>query len=158
MNPAPTTVRVKSEPPAAAPDGLRLEMDGVGLGAVMKKAAELLAAPSVLTVTVTENCEISRFAATDAVNWFALTNEVGSKTPFHWTIELALNPVPFTVRVKAAPPATDVSGLRLVIAEMGPTAGVTVKDEPALVVPFVVTVTVAVPCEAIRLATILAVS
>ena len=60
------------------------------------------------------------------------------------------------MRVNDPPPATAVAGLRLVITDT--TAAVTVKDEPALVVPFVVTVTVAVPCEAIRLAAILAVS
>ena len=60
------------------------------------------------------------------------------------------------MRLNDPPPATAVAGFKLVIT--GPTVGVTVKDEPALVVPFVVTVTVAVPCEAIRLAAILAVS
>ena len=67
--------------------------------------------------------------------------------PFQRTPELAANPEPFTVRVKAAPPACAVAGFKLLITGV---ALVIVKDEPLLAVPPVLTVTVAVPAEVIR--------
>ena len=51
---------------------------------------------------------------TFAMSCVALTKVVGSAEPFHWTVELALMPVPFTVSVNAAPPMETVEGFRLV--------------------------------------------
>lgn len=81
---------------------------------------------------------------------------VGKEAPFHRTVELAANPEPLTVRLNAAPPACAVEGFRLLIAVGVP--AVIVKDEPPLAVPFVLTVTVAVPCEPMRLVAINAVN
>jgi hypothetical protein len=64
-------------------------------------------------------------------------------------IELAANPEPLTVKLNAAPPACAIEGFRLLITGI---AGVIVNVEPLDVVPFVLTVTVADPCAAIRLA------
>jgi hypothetical protein len=56
-----------------------------------------------------------RLAATVAVNCVALTYVVVRGVPFHCTIDPVTKPIPFTVRVKAGPPAVAVVGLRLVI-------------------------------------------
>ena len=63
----------------------------------------------------------------------------------HMTVEPLRNPVPVTVSVKAAPPATAVDGLREVI--LGPLV-VKVDPEDIAALSFF-TVTLAVPAEAI---------
>ena len=70
--------------------------------------------------------------------------------------ELAVNPEPFTVRVNAAPPACADDGLRLLI--VGFAADEIVKAELLDIVPLALTVTVAVPCVAMLLASIAAVN
>src|SRR5712692_5387245 len=97
-----------------------------------------------------------RVASTEAVNLPAFTKVVGSAVSFHRMVELAVNAEPFTVRVKAAPPACAVDGLKLVMVGVG--GAVIVKGDPLEVAPFALTVTVAVPAEVIRLAPIDAVS
>jgi hypothetical protein len=47
-----------------------------------------------------------------AVSLVAETNIVLRFDPFHCTVEPAINPVPFTVSVKAAPPANEEVGER----------------------------------------------
>jgi hypothetical protein len=74
---------------------------------------------------------------------------VGSGDPFHKIVELAANPEPFTVRVSPAPPACAIEGVMVLIV------GFKVDDEIVNVelldtVPFVLTVTVAVPGAAMR--------
>ena len=49
-------------------------------------------------------------AAIAAVSWVALTNVVVFDTPLKVTADVATNPVPFTVRVNAAPPAVALVG------------------------------------------------
>jgi hypothetical protein len=95
--------------------------------------------------------------ATDAVNWFALTNVVGSEDPFHETVEFAVKPKPLTVRVNAGPPACAEGGARLVMVGAG-FAALIVKLKLLLTVPAALTATEAIPGEAIRLAAIEAVN
>jgi hypothetical protein len=52
---------------------------------------------------------------TEAVSILALTNVVASKFPFHSTTELEEKLFPFTVSVKALPPATVHDGDEVVI-------------------------------------------
>ena len=155
VNAEPFTVRVKAAPPAWAVEGARLVMVGVGT-AVIVKADPLEVAPFALTVMVAVAGEVIRAASTEAVNLPAFTKVVGSGVSFHRTVELAVNAEPFTVRVKAAPPACAVDGLKLVIVGVG--GAVIVNGDPLEVTPFALTVTVAAPAEAMRLAATDAVS
>ena len=155
VNPDPFTVRVNVAPPDVAVDGLRLLIAG-GTPAVIVKAEPLDIAAPVLTVTVATPCVAIRVSAMAAVSVLAFMNVVGIDMPFHKTVEFAANPDPFTVNVNETPPACAAVGLRLLIAT-GPGA-VIVKTEPLVTIPLTFTVTVAVPCEAMRLPGIDAVS
>ena len=73
----------------------------------------------------------------------AFTNVVVSGVPFHAIVELAAKPEPFTVRVKAAPPACALDGFRLLIIAAG--NGVIENADPFDIVPLAPTVIVAVP-------------
>src|ERR1035441_10973565 len=84
-----------------------------GVGRAMVKVRELDGPPSLSTVTVAEPVAAMRAAGTLAVNWEALTNLVTSGTPFHCTVDVAVNPEPARVRVKAVPPGAAELGLRL---------------------------------------------
>jgi hypothetical protein len=66
-------------------------------------------------------------ARIDAVTWVALTYVVVRFVPFHLTTEPEMKLVPFTVRVKAAPPAVADEGLRLVVVGMGLSGTLIVK-------------------------------
>ena len=79
--------------------------DVPGFAELTVKMELLEMAPPEFTVTVTEVGERIRFEATEAVNCVALTKVVGRAVPFQRTVEPEVNPEPFTVRVKAAPPA-----------------------------------------------------
>jgi hypothetical protein len=68
-----------------------------------------------------------------------------------------VNPEPFTVSVNPAPPACVEEGLRLVMVTFA-VAAVMVKDTPLDDAPLELTVTVAMPCVAIRLAETVALS
>ena len=54
-------------------------------------------------------------AATAPVKLVALPKVVGRGDPFHKIVELAENPVPVTVSVRAWPPAWAADGLKLLI-------------------------------------------
>ena len=54
-----------------------------------------------------------------AVNCVALTKVVVLAAPLNFTTEVETNPVPFTVRVKAAPPAVALVGEREVAVGAG---------------------------------------
>ena len=81
----------------------------------------------------------------------ALTKVVGSLEPFQRTVAAAEKFEPLTLRVKVGPPAWAVEGERLVMERAG--AAVIVKVESPDVTPLALTVTVAVPWAAMRLAT-----
>jgi hypothetical protein len=150
----PLTVRVNAGPPAGVVEGLRLVMVGAS-GAPMVKVEPLDVAPLSLTVIVADPCEAMRVAVTAAVNWVPLTKVVVRAEPFQRIDELAVKPEPLTVRVKFLPPAGAVEGFRLVIVRA---SAVMVKAEPLEVAPFALTVTVADPCEAMRVAAMEAVN
>jgi hypothetical protein len=112
-NLVPVTVRIKAGPPAMVEVGERLEFVGAGLLIVRVSAFE--EAPLVSAVTCAIPAKAMSVAGMAAVSRVAETKVVGRLLPFHWTTDDPLmNPVPFTVRVKAAPPAVRVVGLRLV--------------------------------------------
>jgi len=141
--------------PACTDDGLRLVTVGTA-GAIVK--IELFdTTPLVLTVTVAAPCVPIRLELTAPVNRLVFPKVVGTAAPFHKIVELAENPEPFTVSVKLGPLACAIDGLMLLITGTG-VAGVIVNVELLDVAPLVETATVAVPCAAIRLATIVAVS
>src|ERR1017187_9790890 len=85
----------------------------VGGGRAMVKVRALDGPPSLSKVTVAVPLVAMRAAGTLAVNWEALTNLVTRGAPFHCTVEVAANPAPAMVRVKAAPPGAAALGLRL---------------------------------------------
>jgi hypothetical protein len=149
----PLIVRVKAAPPAAAELGLRLVM--VGITELMVNLAAADVPPVVVTVMLAVPAVAIRPAGTAAVTWLALTNVVVSTVVPHCTFAPETKFVPLIVRVKAAPPAVAELGLRLVMVGGG---RLMVNVAPADVPPVVVTVTLAVPIVAIRLAGTLAVS
>jgi hypothetical protein len=86
---------------------------------------------------------------------FALTYSVDNGVPFHFTVALEKKFVPVTLRGNAGPPA--IAELGLMLAIVGGTVFM-VNVAPSDVPRLVVTVTVAVPGVAIRLAGTVAVS
>ena len=153
-NPDPFTVRVKAGLPACIVEGFRLLITGVA-PAVMMNVELFETPPLALTVMLGAPCEAISPLPTDAVSWLALTNTVGNPDPFHRTVEPAVNPEPFTVKVNPAPPAGVCGGLRLVIVGTG---AVTVKEAPLDKTPPLLTATVKTPSELMKLAGIAAVN
>ena len=79
-------------------------------------------------------------ARIEAVTFVALTKAVVRALPFHFTTTPVAKPVPFTVRVKATPPAVAVAGDKDV--STGATTGATtVKVRGPDVMPPLFTVT-----------------
>ena len=144
-NPLPFTVNVNAGPPATTGNGLSEEIAGPW---AMVKFTLPEVTPPETTVTVAVPCDAIRLADTAAVNCVALTYVVDSDVPFHFTTAPEANPLPFTVSVKADPPAVALEGLSEVIAG----GGLMVNVAPPEVTPPETTVMVAVPCDAIRLA------
>ena len=157
MNPLPFTVRVKAAPPAVALAGDREVTVGRGLGALMVNA-ELLEVPppGVGLETVTGAVPAAAMSAAEmaACSCEALTNVVVRAEPFHLTTELLMNPLPFTVRVKAAPPAVALAGDREVTVGKGLGALMVNAELPEVPPPGagLETVTGAVPAAAISAA------
>jgi hypothetical protein len=143
----PVTVKVKSEPPASADAGERLPI--VGTAELMAKAAAADVPPASVTVTFAEPVVAIRLAGTAAVRLVALTKVVVNAVPFHCTVAPETKFVPVTVSENAAPPAIAEEGERL--AMVGG-AALMVKVEPGDVPPELVTVTLAEPGVASRLA------
>jgi hypothetical protein len=143
-NPVPLTVSVKDGPPAVAVFGEIALMTGAGL--IVKVTAFDVTAPD-RTVIWAVPALAMRFAGTDAVIRLALTKVVVSWFPFHWTAAPDWKPLPFTVSVKAGPPAVALVGEMLVRAG----AAVTVKLTEFDVKVFDTTVIGMVPGLATRL-------
>jgi hypothetical protein len=145
----PFTVSVKASPPAGVEAGLRLVIAGVGM--VMEKlvAVDVLP-PEFATVTLALPPLAISAAVTVAVTCVLLTNVVGSAVPFHCTVAPERKLAPLTVRVKSDPPAFADAGLRPLMVGVGMLIGnvVTVEALP----PLFVTVILALPGLAIRLA------
>ena len=68
---------------------------------------------------VADPCCAIRFAGTEAVITLAFRTLVESAWPFQRMLVPELKPEPFTVRVKAALPATAEDGVRLVSVRLG---------------------------------------
>lgn len=73
----------------------------------------------LVTVTGTGPAVVTAVAGMEAVSWVALTKVEGSAVPLKLTTELLMNPVPFTVNVKAGEPAAIVVGESEVIVGAG---------------------------------------
>jgi hypothetical protein len=71
------------------------------------------------TVTLAVPAAAMSAAVIAAVTCVLLTKVVVRADPFHFTMEVLTKLLPFTVRVKAAPPAVADAGLRLVIVGTG---------------------------------------
>jgi hypothetical protein len=110
-----------------------------------------VAPPGFCTVTLTVPGEAMRAAETEAVIWPAPMKLLDKADPFHCTVAPDTKLEPFTVKVNAAPPAVAEFGLRLDIESVP--AGLIVNVNALEVAPpGFCTVTLAVPCDAIRVA------
>jgi xanthosine utilization system XapX-like protein len=119
----PVAVSVNAAPPAIALVGLMEVSVGTGLFAALTvnvEAAEV-PPPGAGFVTVTGKLPTAAMSATviAAVTWVALTKVVVRAFPLNFTEEVETKPVPFTVRVKAAPPAVAPFGESEVIVGAG---------------------------------------
>jgi hypothetical protein len=104
-----------------------VEMTGVG-GTIVNDLEGETDPSGVCTVRLTVTGDAIRLAGIMAVNWFPLTKVVANAEPFHCTLVPETNPAPFTVRLKAGPPAVAEEGLRDKMAEPPVIVNVTVVD------------------------------
>jgi xanthosine utilization system XapX-like protein len=148
-NPEPFTVSVNAAPPTCATEGLRLMMVGFAVAEEIVKVELLDKLPPVLTVTAAVPCVAMRLGPTAPIIWVVFAKVVGTGDPFHKIVELAANPEPFTLRLNPDPPACAVDGLMLLMVGV---AGAMVNVKLLDTVPLALTVTVADPCVAMRLA------
>ncbi len=110
-NPLPFTVNVKDGCPAYPLDGLS-ELIVVGCDKPFTGKTILLE-PRLFAATMMGNFPgaVIRLAGTKAVIWVGLTNFVCNGELFQYATVPDVNPVPFTVNVKSAPPAFALAGL-----------------------------------------------
>jgi energy-converting hydrogenase Eha subunit G len=111
--PLPFTVRVKAAPPAAALLGdneVSLACGGGGGALAVKGRAFEAEAPGLTTVTCAVPGVAMSLAGIAAVSPVLLTKVVVRFAPFQRTTAPDTKPLPFTVRVKAAPPAAALLG------------------------------------------------
>jgi hypothetical protein len=140
--PEPLTVSVNAGPPAGDEVGFKLVT--VGPDVVIEKLTELEDAPPGLTTTMfAVLCAAIKLAETEAVSWLPLTKFVGKVEPLHCTVDPCRKPAPFTVSVKAGPPAGTVFGFSPRILGVAPLIGRATELETAP--PGLLTVTLAVP-------------
>lgn len=112
------------------------ESETVGAGGWIAKLEEADVPPpgaGFTTVTLAVPADATSAAPIDPANWVELTKVVARGLPFQSIIELAINPVPFTVRVNAAEPAVAFDGDKDVMAGSG--LGATTENVAALEVP-----------------------
>src|SRR5262249_39090710 len=113
-NPVPFTVRLNAAPPAVALAGDSEPIVGTGLFAALIVNVDALEVPppgvGLKTVTDRESAVARNAAVIAALTCGALTNAVVRLDPFHFTTDVDRNPVPFTVRLNAAPPAVALVG------------------------------------------------
>lgn len=152
----PLMVSVNCAPPTVAEDGLSVVMAGV-LAAPMVKAKAFDVVVPVSTVTFAVPALAMSVPETEACSCVALVTMVTSGLPFHCAMEPEVKPVPVTVRMKLGPPGAADDGESVVM--LGP-VGAAMENVSAPDVPDdgVMTVTLAVPALAMRLAATLAVS
>jgi len=122
-NPVPFTVRVKAPLPAVDDEGNSEVIEGVDcLGSLMVKPALPEVPPpgaGLNTVTWAVPADAISPAAIPACSCVPLTYVVVRLDPFQFTTDPLINPLPFTVRVKAAVPAVAETGDREVIDGTG---------------------------------------
>jgi hypothetical protein len=119
--------------------------------ALMGNATEADGLPPLFTTVTLALPTVAISAAdTDAVNCVEPTNAVARAVPFHCTTALLRKFVPFTVSVKAGPPAPVAAGFRLMMVGVGTVMGKLVDADG--LPPVFVTVMPALPPLAIRLA------
>jgi hypothetical protein len=157
--PVPFTVSVNAMPPAVALVGETVLIVGAGLFTVKVTALDV-PPPGDGFVTVTLNVPVVAMseARIAAVICVALTNVVVRAIPLKLTVDPLMKFVPFTVRVKAVPPAVALLGEIVVTLGIGLlTVKVTALEVPPPGVGLV-TVTLKVPAVAMSEARIAAVS
>jgi hypothetical protein len=116
----PLTVSVKAGPPALALLGEIELIAGTGLLTVNVFAADVPPpGPGFVTVTMILPAVAISAAEIAAVSWWLLENVVVRAAPFHFTTEVVTKFEPFTVSVKAAPPAVALAGEMEVTVGLG---------------------------------------
>ena len=109
----PVTVSVNAAPPATAAAGPSDEMAGSGLSIVKFRAADVPPpGAGVVTVTIAIPAVATSAELIEPCRVVDETKVVVRVDPFHCTTEEEIKLDPFTVRVKAADPATAELGLR----------------------------------------------
>ena len=146
LNPEPLTVSMNAAEYAVMDAGLSVVTAG---GAVIVKASAGDEACPVVTRTLALPVPAIRLAGTDAVSCVALTYVVASGDAFHSACDDEMKPVPVSVRLKAGPVATAFAGLRVVRPGVGGLIGNAIDPDDA---PAAITVMLALPAVAIRLA------
>src|SRR5437867_1384444 len=99
-----------------------LVMLGTGFAAVIVKVTECEMPPpgeGLQTVIAALPATAMSLTGIEAVSWLAPAKVVGRSAPFQRTTDVEMKLLPFTVSVKAAPPAVAEVGLMLVIAGTG---------------------------------------
>jgi len=121
MKPVPVRLNVKAAPPTAAEFGAKEVSVGPEAALIVNDRLPDVPPPGAgfVTVTVAVPAVAISVAVIAAVNCVALTNVVVLAAPLNFTTEVDSKPVPFTVRVKAAPPAVALVGEREVAVGAG---------------------------------------
>ena len=119
--PVPVRVNVKAAPPTAAETGAIEVSVGPETALIVKERVPDVPPPGagLVTVTVAVPAVAISAAAIAAVNCVALTKVVVLVAPLNFTTDVDTNPVPLTVKVKAAPPAVALVGEREVSVGAG---------------------------------------
>ena len=157
--PEPFTVSVKAAPPAVALLGEIEPIAGTGLLMVNVIAFDV-PPPGGPFTTVTEAVPAVAMSAAEmeAVSIVLLEKVVARGDPFQFTTEVVTKPEPFTVSVKAAPPAVALLGEIELIAGTGFLTVNRSEFDVALPVPGFLTVTDTVPAVVRSVARICAVT
>jgi hypothetical protein len=119
--PVPVRVNVNAAPPAVAEVGA-IEVSVGAEAALMVKDRVVDVPPpgtGLVAVTVAVPAVAISAAVIAAVNCVVFTNVVVLAAPLNFTTDVDTKPVPFTVRVNAAPPAVAVIGEREVSVGTG---------------------------------------
>ena len=119
--PVPVRVNVNAAPPTVEEAGAIEVSVGAETGLMVNDRLPDVPPPGagLVTVTVAVPAVAISAAVMAAVSCVALTNVVVLAAPLNFTTEVDTKPVPFTVRVKAAPPAVALVGEREVAVGAG---------------------------------------
>ena len=119
--PVPVILSVNPAPPTVAVAGTIAVSAGDEAALIVNDTEPDVPPPGAGFVTVTGAVPAVAISAAviAAVNCVAFTNVVVLAAPLNFTTDVETNPVPFTVRVKAAPPAVALVGEREVSVGAG---------------------------------------